>query len=68
LAQIAFWIETMIALNIEKRRKDYWHMFAHHVITILLIVTSYASNFTRVGNLILCQMDLVDILLPVRPY
>lgn len=55
----------MIALNLEKRRKDYWQMFAHHIITFLLLTTSYSSNFTRIGNLILCQMDVVDMFLPV---
>lgn len=62
---MAFWVQTMIALNIEKKRKDYWQMFAHHVITVLLCTLSYAANWTRVGNLILCIMDMVDILLPV---
>lgn len=64
LVQMAFWVQTMIALNIEKKRKDYWQMFAHHVITVLLCTLSYAANWTRVGNLILCIMDMVDILLP----
>ena len=67
LVQMAFWVQTMIALNIEKKRKDYWQMFAHHVITVLLCTLSYAANWTRVGNLILCIMDMVDILLPVSP-
>lgn len=63
---MAFWTQTMIALNLEKHRKDFWHMFTHHIITFLLLSGSYATNFTRVGNLILCQMDVVDMILPVR--
>jgi len=63
---MAFWVQTMIALNIEKRRKDYWQMFFHHVITVLLCTLSYATNWTRVGNLILSLMDFCDIILPVR--
>lgn len=41
-------------------------MFAHHIITFFLLTLSYSTNFTRVGNLVLSQMDLVDIVLPVR--
>jgi len=42
-------------------------MFAHHIITAVLMMFSYVLNWTRIGNTILCTMDLVDILLPVRP-
>lgn len=38
-------------------------MFSHHIITILLIVGSYCTHFTRVGNAVLCLMDPSDILL-----
>jgi acyl-CoA-dependent ceramide synthase len=40
-------------------------MFSHHIITTILIFTSYCYHHTKVGNLILCTMDLVDIILPV---
>ena len=40
----------------------------HHVITIFLISTSYFSNFTRVGCLVLVLMDWCDIFLPVCPF
>lgn len=41
-------------------------MFTHHIITTILMSLSYILNFTRIGNAILCTMDVVDILLPVR--
>lgn len=41
-------------------------MSVHHVITIALIVGSYACNLTRAGNVVLCLMDLSDIFLAVR--
>ena len=53
-------------VNIEKRRKDHVQMSVHHVITIALIVGSYACNLTRAGNVVLCLMDLSDIFLAVR--
>ncbi|KAF8463832.1 TLC domain-containing protein [Kalaharituber pfeilii] len=64
LAQLAFWLQQLFVLHIEDRRKDHYQMLAHHIITSLLIIASYLYHFLRVGNTILCTMDLVDILLP----
>ncbi|KAG2187211.1 hypothetical protein INT44_004883 [Umbelopsis vinacea] len=63
LVQLGFWIQQVYVLNIEKRRKDHYAMFTHHIITIILITSSYCVNFTRIGNAVLCCMDLADILL-----
>jgi len=38
-------------------------MFSHHIITILLMLGSYCSHFTRVGNAVLVLMDPSDIML-----
>ncbi|CAO1616977.1 unnamed protein product [Sympodiomycopsis kandeliae] len=65
LTQCGFWFHQLIVINVEARRKDHWQMFSHHIITILLIVGSYATHFTRVGNAVLCLMDPSDILLSV---
>lgn len=62
----AVYIQQILVLHIEERRKDYVQMFAHHIITTLLMSFSYVFNYTRVGNAILCTMDLVDIILSVR--
>lgn len=44
-------------------------MMTHHVITVALLFTSYYTNFTRVGCIILLLMDWCDIFLPVsEPY
>lgn len=64
LAQYAFWVQQIFVLHIEERRKDHYQMLAHHIITCALMVGSYMYHFTRVGNAILCLMDVVDILLP----
>jgi acyl-CoA-dependent ceramide synthase len=40
-------------------------MFTHHIVTTMLIFTSYGYHQTKVANLILCIMDVVDIFLPV---
>ncbi|CAG8670855.1 8398_t:CDS:2 [Funneliformis mosseae] len=64
LVQLAFWIQQVFVINIEKRRKDFVEMVAHHAITISLIYFSYLMNFTRIGNAVLCTMDFVDLILP----
>lgn len=66
LVQFAFWLQQMLVVNIEERRKDYHQMFTHHIITSVLIFTSYGYHFTKVGNTILCLMDVADVFLPVR--
>jgi acyl-CoA-dependent ceramide synthase len=67
LVQIAFWLQQIIVINIEKRRKDYYQMFIHHIVTIALMVLSYLFNLTRVGTATLCVMDLADIVLSASP-
>lgn len=66
LVQFAFWIQQIIVVNIEERRKDHWQMFIHHIITCLLMFTSYCYHQTKVGNVILVIMESVDLLLAVR--
>ncbi|KAJ5543816.1 hypothetical protein N7513_003399 [Penicillium frequentans] len=65
LGQCAFWLQQVIVINIEERRKDHWQMLAHHVVTILLIYTSYTLHLTTVANLVLVLMDVVDIFFPI---
>ncbi|GAA5822695.1 hypothetical protein JCM11251_004346 [Rhodosporidiobolus azoricus] len=61
LVQTAFWIQQIITLNLEAKRKDFGQMFTHHIITMLLMSFSYVLNWTRIGNTVLCTMDLSDI-------
>ncbi|KAF9247249.1 TLC domain-containing protein [Melanogaster broomeanus] len=65
LTQTAFYMHQVLILNAEARRKDHVQMMAHHVITIVLMVSSYAYNFTRIGCLIMVLMDCCDIFLPL---
>ncbi|KAF5619292.1 sphingosine n-acyltransferase lag1 [Fusarium tjaetaba] len=62
LAQLAFWLQQMIVINIEKRRKDHWQMLSHHVVTIALVYCSYRYGLTRVGNVVLILMDFNDLI------
>ncbi|SGZ56668.1 CIC11C00000000718 [Sungouiella intermedia] len=63
LVSIAFWLQQVVVLNIEEKRKDHYQMFSHHIITCALVIGSYYYYFTRIGNLILMIMDSVDIFL-----
>ncbi|KKY25584.1 putative tlc domain-containing protein [Phaeomoniella chlamydospora] len=65
LVQFAFWLQQIVVVNIEERRKDHWQMFTHHIITCALIFTSYGYHQSAAGNVILCLMDIGDILLAV---
>lgn len=65
LSQWAFWIQQLLVINIEERRKDHWQMLTHHLLTIGLLYTSYTLHLTRVANLVLILMDVVDIFFPV---
>ncbi|KAI0008279.1 longevity assurance proteins LAG1/LAC1 [Xylariaceae sp. FL0662B] len=65
LAQWAFWLQQVLVIHIEDRRKDHWQMLTHHFITITLISASYCYHHTRVGHLILVLMDVVDLFLPL---
>jgi len=67
LAQLAFWVQQVLVINIEERRKDHWQMLTHHFITITLIYACYRYGHTRVGHLVLVLMDVVDLFLPVCP-
>ena len=66
LCQWAFWLQQMIVINIEERRKDHWQMFTHHIVTVALLVFSYGYRQMRAGNAVLVLMDIVDLIFPVR--
>ncbi|KAF8545992.1 longevity-assurance protein [Imleria badia] len=64
LTQTAFYLHHVLILNAEARRKDYVQMMAHHIITITLIVGTYACNLTRLGCVIMVLMDCSHVFLP----
>src|ERR1700753_1436149 len=65
LVQLAFWLQQIVVVNIEERRKDYAQMFTHHIFTSALLIMSYGCYQTLVGIVILCLMDIGDVLLAV---
>ena len=65
LVQFGFWLQQIVVVNIEERRKDHWQMFTHHIVTCSLVFASYGYHQYRVGTLTLCLMDFADIILPL---
>ncbi len=58
----------MVSQFYDRARKDFWEMFIHHVVTLLLLSFSWTSNLTRVGTLVLILHDVGDVFLGVRPF
>jgi acyl-CoA-dependent ceramide synthase len=65
LIQWSFWVQQILVIHIEERRKDHWQMLTHHFVTIMLMSAAYAYHQTRVANLILVMTDVIDVVLPV---
>eukprot|EP01026_Neomeris_dumetosa_P026642 TRINITY_DN2172_c1_g1_i1.p3 TRINITY_DN2172_c1_g1~~TRINITY_DN2172_c1_g1_i1.p3 ORF type:complete len:171 (-),score=12.20 TRINITY_DN2172_c1_g1_i1:100-612(-) len=59
---IGFYMYSLPALIFwEARRKDFLASFAHHVVTMALLVYSEWLNLTRVGVVILLLHDIDDV-------
>lgn len=65
LVQWSFWVQQLLVIHLEDRRKDHWQMLTHHFVTISLVAASYYNHMTRVGHLILVLMDVVDLFFPL---
>lgn len=65
LGQAAFWVQqsVVLALQLEKPRKDFKELVLHHIITIALIWNSYRFHFTWMGLAVYITMDVSDFFL-----
>ncbi|THC97655.1 hypothetical protein EYZ11_002881 [Aspergillus tanneri] len=64
LVQLGLWIQQILVIHIEQRRKDHYQMLIHHLITCALLGSAYTYGFYNVSNVVLCLMDIIDLLLP----
>lgn len=53
----------LITQAFDIKRKDFWEMFVHHVITLMLLSFSWVYNLTRIGVYTLLLHDCSDIFL-----
>ncbi|KAF5390515.1 hypothetical protein D9757_002711 [Collybiopsis confluens] len=65
LMQMAYWVQQLLVLilGLEKPRKDYYELVAHHIVTIWLVGWSYLINLTLIGNAVYMSMDIPDTFL-----
>jgi len=64
LVQLAFYIHSIIAhFTVESKRKDFYQMLIHHVITVALIGWSIHAKFYRIGGVVMLLHDVNDIFL-----
>ncbi|CAA7048314.1 unnamed protein product [Microthlaspi erraticum] len=62
MCQCGFYVYSVAALIAwETRRKDFAVMMSHHIITIILIGSSYLVGFFRIGSIILAIHDASDV-------
>jgi len=67
LFQAAYWTQQAIVLmlGMEKPRKDFKELVAHHIVTLALIGCSYRFHFTYIGLAIYTTHDISDFFLAV---
>ncbi|KAJ7358281.1 longevity assurance proteins LAG1/LAC1 [Mycena albidolilacea] len=65
LMQTAYWMQQflVLVLGLEKPRKDYAELVAHHIVTLFLVIVSYVMNLTFIGSAVYLSMDIPDMFL-----
>lgn len=66
MISMSFYWALTVTQFFDNKRKDFWQMFIHHMITLLLMALSWVCNLHRVGSLVLVVHDCADILLEVK--
>lgn len=67
LVQAAYWMQQalVLMLQLEKPRKDFKELVAHHLITLGLIASGYRFHFTYMGLAVYIIHDVSDFFLAV---
>jgi acyl-CoA-dependent ceramide synthase len=67
LLQASYWTQQFIVLTLrmEKPRKDFKELVAHHIVTLALIWLSYRFHFTYMGVAVYITHDISDFFLAV---
>ncbi|KAG7254052.1 hypothetical protein CRUP_030173 [Coryphaenoides rupestris] len=63
MVELSFYLSLLFSQFTDMRRKDFLVMFLHHLTTISLIIFSYVNNMVRVGTMLMCLHDAVDVLM-----
>lgn len=70
LFQAAYWAQQaiVILLGMEKPRKDFKELVAHHIVSLALIGLSYRFHFTYMGLAVYITHDISDFFLAVSSF
>lgn len=63
MLSMSFYWALTVSQFFDIKRKDFWQMFIHHIVTLLLLSLSWVCNLHRVGSLVLVIHDCADIFL-----
>jgi ceramide synthetase len=59
--ELAFYLSLIVSQFYDIQRKDFWQMFIHHIVTVMLLCFSWACNLVRIGTLVLVIHDFADV-------
>ena len=59
--ETAFYLSLLASQCFDVKRKDFWIMFIHHCVTLILFIFSWACNLVRIGTLVIVMHDFADI-------
>jgi hypothetical protein len=62
---LSFYMSELMGLFFDVKRKDFWSMFIHHVVSIVLFFFAWKSNLYRMFMVALVLLDCSEILLEV---
>lgn len=65
MISLAFYLSLTFYQFFDVKRKDFWPLFIHHIISIVLLSFSWIANLHRVGSLVLLTIDAADFILSV---
>ncbi|CAL8293480.1 unnamed protein product [Boreogadus saida] len=63
LMEMGFYLSLLLSLTFDVKRKDFKEQVVHHIATLTLLAFSWASNYIRIGTLVMATHDSADILL-----
>lgn len=62
---VAFYVHQLIFLFFDTKSSDFIALLIHHLITLSIVVASWAIGFTRVGSFTMVLHDVSDVFLEV---
>ncbi|PAA58823.1 hypothetical protein BOX15_Mlig023378g3, partial [Macrostomum lignano] len=60
IGQLGFYLASLYSIFHDVKRKDFFEMLVHHLVTVWLVAFSWCVNFVRIGALVLLLHDMVD--------